>query len=106
MAKAWIGALGLSVAAAAIFPACDRPVEGGGRVPRGEIQEAQVALMPVDGPIGGPLGGPDPAPGDCTTQGCAQPINPCTAAICNPSTGFCELVANDGAPCEDGSACT
>ncbi len=37
---------------------------------------------------------------------CHEVGNPCQASLCDPATGRCVKVNNDGAPCEDGDPCT
>lgn len=87
--------VGLAVAA------CDQAVPNEGPVPRGEINNETLQLPPVD-----TLGGTDIVPPDCNLAYCAQPINPCYASYCNPATGLCEIILNDGAYCDDGNSCT
>ncbi len=89
--------------------ACDQAVPNEGPVPRGEINNDSLQIPPVD-TLGGPLGGPgdisDIAPPDCSTQGCAQPINPCYSTYCDIATGLCMTGYNDGLACDDGNLCT
>ena len=47
--------------------------------------------------------------GLCTAGGpksCADDGNPCTAGVCDPATGACSDIPDNGTPCEDGDLCT
>jgi MYXO-CTERM domain-containing protein len=74
---------------------------GGGLSSGGGSTGTGGSIVPLIGPTIG-----DPNPGDCQDTGCSQPFNPCYIAICNPTSGQCEIKANDGATCDDGNQCT
>ena len=39
-------------------------------------------------------------------KSCSEDGNPCTAGVCEPSTGLCSQLPDNGTPCEDGDLCT
>ncbi|GMV40339.1 MAG: hypothetical protein AMXMBFR64_20550 [Myxococcales bacterium] len=41
-----------------------------------------------------------------TPLSCSEDGNPCTAGVCDPQTGACSQVPDNGTPCEDGDLCT
>lgn len=49
---------------------------------------------------------PDAGPSEPGCMPCEPPPDPCWLSVCNPLTTECELVANVGAYCDDGNACT
>ncbi|MFH1531264.1 MAG: hypothetical protein ABIK09_11110 [Pseudomonadota bacterium] len=55
---------------------------------------------------GGCVHTPSAAPGCCESDEDCNDDNACTADTCDPEDGSCANVAVDGAPCDDGDACT